>query len=85
MHDCQIDDIFIGDSEASLDTLKNIQAYQETKKMNIKCFLEKEYDYLYNQEIKVRKDQSEYLVRLLLPRKSDVEVFHNTVRHVEVL
>ena len=81
MHDCQIDDIFIGDSEASLDTLKNIQAYQETKKMNIKCFLEKEYDYLYNQEIKVRKDQSEYLVRLLLPRKSDVEVFHNTVRH----
>ena len=35
---CQIDDIFIGDSEASLDTFKNIQAYQETKKMNIKCF-----------------------------------------------
>lgn len=81
MHDCLIDDIFIGDSEASLDTLKNIQTYQDTKKMTIKCFLEKGYDYLYNQKIKVRKDQSEYLVRLLLPRKADVEVFHNTVRH----
>ena len=27
------------------------------------------------------KDQSEYFIRSLLPRKSDVEVFHNTVRH----
>ncbi len=77
---CHVKDIFIGDSEASITTLKNIKDYMDHHVMRIPCHLEKEYEHLYEKEIKVRKDQSESLVRLLLPRVQDVQVFHNTIR-----
>lgn len=80
MHDCGIKDVLIGDSMASIETLRSIQAYMENKVLYIKAHLEENYQHLYNQEIKVRKDQAEQVVRLALPRVKDVEVFHNTKR-----
>lgn len=80
IHDCGMKDIFIGDSQASVTTLKNISAYMEHKLMHIPCHLEKQYEYLYDQKIKVRKDQSEKIIRLLLPRTPEVPIFHNTIR-----
>lgn len=80
IHDCGMKDIFIGDSQASITTLKNINAYMEHKIMYIPCHLEKQYEYLYDQKINVRKDQSEKIIRLLLPRTPEVPVFHNTDR-----
>lgn len=80
IHDCGIKDILIGDSEASISTLKNIQAYMDRNIMHIPCHLEKEYEYLYDQEIQVRKDLAEKIVRLTLPRTPDIPIFHNTIR-----
>lgn len=80
IHDCGIKDVFIGDSKASIHTLKSIQAYMNDKKLCIKAHLEEEYKHLYNQEIKVRKDQAEQVIRLAMPRVDDVTVFHNTIR-----
>ena len=80
IHDCGMKDIFIGDSQASIPTLKNIKAYMENGEMHIPCHLESQYAYLYNQKINVRKDQPEKIVRLSLPRLSNVPVFHNTMR-----
>ncbi len=80
IHKCHVKDIFIGDSKASIKTLKNIKEYMDKKVMRIQCHLEKEYEYLYEQEIKVRKDQSDSLIRLLMPRTANVPIFHNTIR-----
>ncbi len=81
IHDYGMKDIFIGDSQASVSSLKNIYAYMESKIIHIPCHLEKQYEYLYNQKIQVRKDLSEKIIRLALPRKPDIEVFHSTLRH----
>lgn len=80
IHDCGMKDIFIGDSEASRTTLKNIKEYMDKRVMCIQCHLDKNYEYLYDRPIQVRKDQSESLVRLLLPRTPDIPIYHNTVR-----
>lgn len=80
MHDCNMKDILIGDSEASLATLRNIKEYMDRKVMRIKCHLEKDYEYLYEKEIAVRRDESDNLVRLTLPRTPNVPIFHNTIR-----
>lgn len=80
IHDCGIKDVFIGDSEASISTLKNIKAYMDKNIMHIPCHFEKEYEYLYDQEIQVRKDLAEKIVRLALPRTPDIPIFHNTIR-----
>lgn len=81
IHECGVDDVFIGDSQAAIATLRNIQEYMTNKTMRIKCHLEKEYEYLYEKEIQVRKDQSDSLIRLLMPRTPDIPVFHNTIRN----
>lgn len=80
MHDCEIEDILIGDSQASISTLKSIKEYMDSKIMRIKCHLEKDYEYLYEQKIHVRKDESTMLIRLMLPRTPNVPIFHNTIR-----
>lgn len=80
MHDCGIKDILIGDSKASISTLKNIKEYMDHKVMYIKCHLEKEYEYLYDQELHVRRDESDSIVRLTASRKPNVPIFHNTIR-----
>lgn len=77
---CGVNDIFIGDSKAKISTLKEISEYMKDKTMRIKCILEKKYEYLYEQKISVRKDLSANIVRLLLPRKENVEIYHNVDR-----
>lgn len=80
IHEANVDDAFIGDSEASISSLANIVAYQTKHEIHLKCHLLSEYKNLYGQQINVRKDQPENLVRLLLPRKASIPVHHNTVR-----
>lgn len=80
IHDCGIKDVLIGDSKASIETLRSIHSYMEDKKLYIKAHLDKGYQYLYDQEIQIRKDQAEQVIRLAVPRVSDVEVYHNTRR-----
>lgn len=80
IHEANVDDVFVGDSEASIKSLKNIVAYQKKQVLHLECHLLPEYKDLYGQEIAVRADQPENLVRLLLPRKANVPVRHNTAR-----
>lgn len=80
IHEAQVDNIFIGDSEASVKSLSYITAYQQKHIMYIPCHLFSEYKYLYKQKIKVRADQPESIVRLLTPRKTGVEVRHTLER-----
>lgn len=80
IHEANVDDIFIGDSEASISSLKDIVAYQTKHEVHLKCHLLPEFAKLYGQKIKVRQDQPENLVRLLVPRKAGIPIRHNTVR-----
>lgn len=80
VHECGIKDVLIGDSKASIETLRSINAYMESKTLHIKAHLEADFKHLYGQVIKVRKDQPEQVVRLAMPRVAGVEVFHNTLR-----
>lgn len=77
---CHVDDIFIGDSQAEITTLQYIYDFMKNHIITIPCHLEKGYEYLYNQVIQVRKDQSESLIRLLLPRKLQIPVQKSTLR-----
>ncbi|MGO5343937.1 phospho-sugar glycosidase domain-containing protein [Lactobacillus amylovorus] len=47
----------------------------------IPCNLLSGYKHLYNKEINIRPDQPENITRLLLPRKPNVGIRHNIVRH----
>lgn len=80
MHDCNMKDILIGDSKASIRTLKNIKAYMDEKIMHIPCHLEKDYEYLYDQKLNIRSDEADQLVRIASYRTPDVPIFHNTIR-----
>ncbi|RVU70787.1 MULTISPECIES: MupG family TIM beta-alpha barrel fold protein [Lactobacillus] len=77
IHEAHVDDVFIGDSEARSETLIRIADYQKDKLVHLPCHLEAGYENLYGQKIKLRADQPEKIVRLLLPRKPDVPIFHN--------
>ena len=72
IYEAGVDNVFVGDSQASVQSLKYIAEYQPKYVMCIPCQLLLEYEYLYNEEIGVRADQPEKLVRLLLPRKPGV-------------
>lgn len=80
IHEAGVDNVFIGDSQASVQSLKYITEYQQKHVMCIPCQLLTEYEYLYNEEIGVRADQPEKLVRLLVARKPGVAVQHTLDR-----
>ena len=80
MKKCGIKDVLIGDSKAKIETLKFINDYMEHNVMHIKVFLEEEYTYLYNQELKSRADSSENVIRITTERKPGVKVFQNVDR-----
>lgn len=80
IHDCGIKDVFIGDSKAKISTLKAISEYMEHKVMRIQCHLEPGYEYLYDTELKVRRDIAESIIRVNRPRVQGIPVYHNTVR-----
>lgn len=80
LHEAKVDNVFIGDSEATIENLKHITEYQRDHVMCIPCCLLPEYGYLYNKEIDVRADQPENIIRLLLPRKPNIEIKHTLLR-----
>lgn len=80
IHEAGVDNVFIGDSQASVQSLKYVTEYQQKHVMCIPCQLLPEYEYLYNEEIGVRADQLEKLVRLLVTCKPDVAVQHTLDR-----
>lgn len=80
LQNCCVDDVFIGDSQAEMSTLQYINDYMKENIITIPCYLEKGYEYLYDQNIQVRKDQSESLIRLSLPRKPYIPIQKSTLR-----
>lgn len=80
IHEANVDNVFIGDSQASIQSLKYINEYQQNHVMNIPCQLLPDYDYLYDHNIGIRADQSEKLIRLLLPRKANVKIQHTLLQ-----
>lgn len=80
IHEAKVDDIFIGDSQASLRVLKNIIDYQNNKIMYLKCYLEPDFKYLSGKKLRVRADQPEEIVRLLVSRTSGVPIYRNLNR-----
>lgn len=81
MHEASVDDIFIGDSEASVKQLKYIVDYQKYKILNLECHLLPNYQNLYNQVIEARKDIPEKIIRLKWPRVPDVIASHTLTRN----
>ncbi|MGO5261079.1 phospho-sugar glycosidase domain-containing protein [Lactobacillus amylovorus] len=61
--------------------MKYINEYLQNHIITIPCNLLSEYKHLYNKEINIRPDQPENITRLLLPRKPNVGIRHNIVRH----
>ena len=55
--------------------------YLQNHIITIPCNLLSEYKNLYNKEINIRPNQPENIIRLLLPRKPNVGIRHNIVRH----
>ncbi|WP_373271352.1 phospho-sugar glycosidase domain-containing protein [Lactobacillus crispatus] len=82
LHEAKVDNVFIGDSEATVETLKYINEYLQNHIITILCNLLSEYKHLYNKEINIRPDQPENIIRLLLPRKPNVGIRHNIARHL---
>lgn len=80
IHEANVDNVFVGDSQASIQSLKYINEYQQNHIMHIPCKLLSDYNYLYNQEINIRPDQSEKLIRLVLPRKSNIKIQHTLLQ-----
>lgn len=80
IHEANVDDIFIGDSEASIQQLKYIVDYQKDKVMNLECHLLPAYENLYDQVIGVRKDVPEKIIRLNHKRVPNVAIDHTLTR-----
>lgn len=75
-----VSDIFIGDSLAKTTTLQYIQEYMTTGVMTVPVVLEEGYSHLLESDFTVRKDLSESIVRLIVPRTTDIKVYNNIKR-----
>jgi len=71
---CGVKDVLIGDSQARIETLQYIHDYMQEKILHIPCHLDKSYQCLYHQKLKIRKDQSDTVIRLLTARTKEVPV-----------
>lgn len=74
-----ISEIIIGDSKAKLETLRYINDYMEKGIITIKAFLENGYEYLFDEEISIRKDSGK-LIRLIKPRVPNITTYHTLAR-----
>lgn len=75
-----MDMVFIGDNQAHLHNLKFINDYVEHGVLTIPVVLTQDYAYLYECEIGVRQDCASSLIRLVLPRQTDIEPLSNNRR-----
>lgn len=78
---CLVDDVFIGDSKAKISTLRAMQSYMKDHTLLLPCYLEPPYISFYNKKLKVRKEISENVIRMIWPRNKDVNIYHNTERY----
>lgn len=74
INDYQVDDILCGDSKIKLTTLAAIRDYQDQRILTIPVIDVNMPANLFNQEQPVRKEVSEKLVRLNVPRVPEVEI-----------
>ena len=81
LHNFGIRDIMIGDSKAKLETLSYIQSYMKDHVMTIKAYFEHGYERFYETECAIRKDMAQDIIRLAMPRISDVAIDHNKARY----
>lgn len=65
-----INSIFIGDNKAKRDSLKHLALFMHENIITLPVFLEEQYHYLYDHDIKVRQDISDSIIRLNLKRQS---------------
>lgn len=80
LHVCGVDDVFIGDSKAKLETLEYINAYMKDQTMHIKVHFEEGYEDYYDGEYGCRKDLSEHVIRITTPRRNDIPIYNNSYR-----
>lgn len=77
MHDFDIDDILIGDSEAEFSTLYWIESYMKDNIIHLPTVLDSEHDNLYDKTFEIRKDLSETMIRLVSPRIPSIPILKN--------
>lgn len=63
-----VDDVFIGDSKTSVNTLKAINSFIEKKELFIPAFIYKESEDLLKGEVQCRRDASVDVIRITTPR-----------------
>lgn len=80
IQECGMSDIFIGDSIAKESTLIAIQEFMETKVMTIPVIMEKGFEHILDTNHVVRKDLSESIIRLIVPRTPEIQVYNNIKR-----
>lgn len=68
-----VDDVIIGDSRASERVLRSIADYLDGGRLTLHCHFREGFEDLWGTETRCRKDESEAVVRLLLPRRDGVE------------
>lgn len=71
-----VDDVIVGDSQASDRVLRSIADYMDNGCLALHCHFRGGYENLWGTETRCRKDESEAVVRLLLPRHGGVEPAH---------
>lgn len=61
---CFVNDVYIGDNEASIETIRMMIDYQKNNILTLKTVLDEDYKNLYNRDIPIRRDITDAVVRL---------------------
>lgn len=67
-----VDDVIIGDSLTSIETLSMLKEAFEEDTISLRVWLHKEYQDLASNTFLVRRDHPKYILRLNAPRKENV-------------
>lgn len=63
-----VDDVYVGDNEASIESIKMMINYSKNSIISLKAILDEEYNDLYDKEIPIRRDITDHLIRLSFGR-----------------
>lgn len=66
--DCYVDDVYIGDNEANIESIKMMINYQNNSIMELRAILDDEYQELYEKDIPIRRDLTDSIIRLSFGR-----------------
>ncbi len=66
--DCYVDDVYIGDNEAGIESLQMMIDYSRHSVITLKAVLDEEYSELYGKDIPIRKDITDSIIRLSFGR-----------------